>query len=176
MNTERQLFKKKSGTGMHMVRNFSIGTKINNQPVQGKAVLRPGNTVYCFANELGIDGLTQFDLVTGAGKVDAVTEQQKEPEKPKETLVLQRRGKSSYYDVINPLVPDKPLNEKALTKAKAETLLHELTEGEAKKEEVDLSELGWDELVKLLEKEGVSWDDDWETEDDLRAALQALNE
>ena len=63
MGDEMKLFKKKNGTGMHMT-FLSEGSKINNQPVQGKQVLRPGNTVLCFEEELGVSGRKQFDLAS----------------------------------------------------------------------------------------------------------------
>ena len=176
---ERQTFRKKKNTGMHVVRNFKEGTKVNGQPVQGRAVLRPGNTVYCYPSELGVDGLKQFDALTSNGPVDAEEQKIKqeiiqEESKPVAQLEMVRRGTTAFYDIINSLNPDKPVNAKALRKKDAEKLLVELTQGEVKP--INIDELGWDDLVKELEKAGVEWNDDWETEDDLREALRGLNE
>lgn len=174
---ERQTFRKKSGTGMHVVRNFKPGTKVNGQEVSGRAILRPGNTVFCFPEELGIDGLRQFDVVSRGVVTDATESIQgqkgAEPSKPKTTLIMQKRPKGSFWDIINPLNPDKPINPKALTKRQAEEMLVELTEGEGTIVH-NIDEMGWDELVQLLEQAKVEWDDDWESEDDLRDALRKI--
>ena len=55
-------FRKRMRTGMH-VAFLPKGSKVNGQPHKGRAVLRPGNTVYTDPKVLGVDGLKQFDCL-----------------------------------------------------------------------------------------------------------------
>ena len=117
---ERLLYKKKNSSGMHHA-SFSEGTLINNQPVKGKQVIRPGNTVYCLPAELG-GAVDMFELLSPRPP---------EPDElpPGSTLELYHRG-AGWYDVINPDNPEKPYNDKKLRKKDAEQLILDLTEGE----------------------------------------------
>ena len=155
-----------------LVTRLSDGSLLNGVPASGKQNIRPGNTVFCFEKELGISGRTKFDLISEGPEV---SEEEKADGKAKaqEALpVIQKRTAPGYYDVVNP-VTGKAYNEKALRKDAAEAFLAELTEGLGNPEvKDDLDELGWDDLVKVIEERGIAWNDDWQNEDDLRAALR----
>jgi len=88
-------------------------------------------------------------------------------------------GKSkTRFDIINPDNPDKPLNDKPLKKAEAQAALGKLVEESDKlaltvKEELkkELDGMNWDQLVEMMEKSEIEILDEYETEDDLRAAI-----
>ena len=175
-----RLFKKRKGTGMLVVRNFSAGTKVNGQLVVGKAVIRPGNTIYCNPKELGEAGIKQCELITQAESAPAaggaVEKQNAAP--PASTLVLKKRDKGGFYDVINPLQPEKPLNDKAMRKEAAEELLKKLTEGEGDPTKVvdetddGLDNLDFEELLAKTVELGIEPDINW-TEAEIVAVLRA---
>ena len=80
-----------------------------------------------------------------------------------------------WFNVISPLNPDKPFNDRGLRKADAEKLLADLTEGTADPNADEFDGMDWDELVAKLEEAGVEeLDEDWDTSDDLREALRKL--
>jgi len=86
--------------------------------------LTPNDTITCaksiLGNHLGeYNCLGEFDE---NGKLVDVVEEVKKDKNIPFNLVVVKREKSNWYDVINPENPDKPINTKTLKKAEAEAL------------------------------------------------------
>lgn len=167
-----QLFRKQNNTGMLKTR-LSEGSEINGKPVKaGSYVIRPGNTVKCIPSELGVMGGRQFDALSPAPAQAAVANP---PKRPTATLELRKQEKGSKWDVINPLNPTNPLNPEGLTKTKAQALLAQLLD-QPEGGDDDLTGLGWDALVDVLEREGGTVPDEAQDEADLIEAIKANRE
>ena len=94
-----QKFQKKPNTGMHKT-FFRAGSVVNGEKMAkgGQIVTLPGNTVICEAEDLGVNGLTQFKLMSPPIPP--------EPETPQAGIVVVPRG-GGYYNVVNSNNQDK---------------------------------------------------------------------
>ncbi len=148
---------------MNVVKKFRKNDRTGNHifRIDGKRIkATPGQVVECTAKDLG-NQLKHYTCLDAPVKVDEPAS----PKTPVKELKLVRVSRG-LYNVINPDNPDKPLNDEPLRKAMAEsfTLAHmDLTSS--------IKELGWDDLVALMEERGIEVLDTYETEDDLRQAL-----
>lgn len=170
-----QTFKKDAKTGMHKTL-LRKGSSVNGTTLEKDTVvvLRPGNTVICDVEDLGISGRKQFTLISPALP--------EEPEEPQEGLVIAQRS-PGYFNVVNPVNPDKPFNDKALRKGAAEELLKELnnpgppsTGSDTDSDTDKFDKMDWDDLVGELASKDIELEDEWETGDDLREVLRNLQE
>lgn len=121
-------WKKKENTGGHTFR------------WQGKIVkTKPGDVVECSMDALGA-AVKKYDClsevvggkhqpVSGDGPVTERQEQEWKALNEPTGLIIQPKG-GGWFDVINPDNPGNPLNDKALRKEEAETLLNWLNESE----------------------------------------------
>ena len=153
--TEMRMFKKKDRTGMHQTTFKNPLTTVNGEKKQGRTVLRPGNTIYCDPAELGNPHhMAQFEALDGKPVAETADDNVVDPGQA--SLVLRKRDTSNFYDIINPLNPDKTLNKKALRKGPAEKLLASmLTEGqELKVDDSAACLLGSSDLPSMVDING----------------------
>ena len=117
-------FKRREKTGTHRVKIPGAGwlTVKPGQPV----VDAKGDYVDCDPAVFGSEAENYIQV--GGMPITIKSEAEKaEAKLPSQAAyVLQRRAKGSFYDVVNPANPDKPVNGKALRKAEAEELLEKL--------------------------------------------------
>lgn len=117
-------WKRRVKTGTHRVKIPGTGwlTVKPGQPVLD----HDGKMVDCGPEVFGTQAENYIQV--GGMPITIKSEAEKEEAKlpPQATYVLQRRAKGSFYDVVNPANPEKPVNDKALRKADAEALLEQL--------------------------------------------------
>lgn len=117
-------WKRRVKTGTHRVKIPGTGwlTVKPGQPVLDDS----GSMVDCEPEVFGTQAENYIQV--GGMPITVKTEAEKAEAKlpPQAAYVLQRRAKGSFYDVVNPANPEKPVNDKALRKADAEALLEQL--------------------------------------------------
>ena len=96
----------------------------------------------------------------------------------KELILVPHGNSKTRYDIINPDNPGKPLNDKSLKLEDAEKILGKMlaelrapAEPNEPKITFDFSNMDWDALAIFMEEAGLEIKDEYETEDDLRAAI-----
>jgi len=153
-------WRKKAKTGRHTFRFQGV-----------KITAVPGDVVECFETSLG-SCVAEYDCL---GLVDGALEEVsvEKPVTEGKMLKLVHLGRG-YWNIINPDNPDKPLNDKALRKDEAEAIFGEMLDNLVKEGEsliADLVELDWDQLVEIMQAEGIEVLDEHETKEQLRKAI-----
>lgn len=154
-------YRKKPGTGRH---SFRFGGK--------RYSLIPGVTVELPEGFLGTFE-SQYELLAGQKRtVKVETDEPGANEPPQKTLKLVKARGRGKFNIVNVDNPKKPLNDKPLAEEDALVLMGNL-EQIVMPEEGDLDSLDWDQLVAVMETEGIDVYDEYETEDQLRQAIKA---
>lgn len=160
-------WRKKAKTGAHTLRVNGIRTRV-----------LPGGILEGPENLLSASVRDDYELVAVLQGGDEEEAKQKEEDVSPRFELRQRSG--GFYDVINSNNPDKPINSKALRKAKAESLLASLTGQEKSSDEEssdssNIDEMDWDELVVVMNEKGLEITEAMESADDLREAIRSAS-
>lgn len=148
--SEKVTYRKKLGTGRH---SFKFqGQRYSLVP--GDRIELPSSFDFgSFAD--------QYDVVGGAKRK---RRKSKKPAPPQKVLEIVKEGRK--FNVVNPDNPDKPLNDKPITKKEAAKLIAVFDD------KGNLEEMDWDQLVDVAANMGLEIPEEIETEEQLIQLIQ----